>query len=779
MSSSTTAGRPLLPRVLPALSFLLLVLVIYADPLFTRRNFAGRDLVAYNLPMEKGIHDAYARGHLPIWTPYISGGRPLLPNPNAGAMYPVRPVLSGVSFPLAMRIYPILHWAAAGIGMICFVRAIGGSSWAAWLAAATYVFSGVVVSEVFFPHIQAGMALFPWILYTLRRPFSGEGWRTAVLGVLFGLDMLAGDVFTVALAVLCAALWIALEEPPADGLRRLARLGLALVLAILFALPQIVATSLWIPQTNRGTLGMKLDEVLLYSVSPWRLIEFVVPYPFGPAWTIDDTGMWGWPIYKGKLTGLFITLYAGALATIAFFTTWKTRSAGRRFAHVLLAIALLLCVPPSLVPSGWTSISSPLPLRNPEKITIILTLALALLSGIAVDQFRQGRRLPRWTITVAVVLAVAAVLAWAFSAPVGRALVALVRSPPNAAPRASVHTPGALAEAGLLWAMTLVGLDLLRRSRGAAPAVGLALLTAIPIAANRRIARSFSEEDIFAPPPFVRFLWKHDPDGRYRTLGESMYRAPSELLEKRASSDPAYLDFTRKSWYEHSQALWQRGTVFNGDFDVGDLARTEILRRVSATAVRFRDSQEFFRSLSLRWGTRNRDDIPITGYRRVGGEALYHWDELPGALPDVRLAGAWREETASLPALGVLPALSPGEIVVETGARRKEIARPGSLRILVSRPEELRVETNAPDPTWLFALRGYWPYRTVRVDGRPAEVFPAQLAFSALPLSAGRHRIEWREEIPGWTGARWGPLLGLAAAALLIVRGRVRQLSSG
>ena len=45
--------------------FLLLVMIVYADPLFTRRNFGGRDLLAYNLPMEKTVHDAYARGRLP------------------------------------------------------------------------------------------------------------------------------------------------------------------------------------------------------------------------------------------------------------------------------------------------------------------------------------------------------------------------------------------------------------------------------------------------------------------------------------------------------------------------------------------------------------------------------------------------------------------------------------------------------------------------------------------------------------------------------------------
>ncbi len=93
-------------RALPGVLLVLLIGAVYSDPLFFRRNFAGRDLLAYNLPMEKAVHDAYGRGRLPVWMPEISGGRPLLPNPNIGALYPVRPLLALVPFPLAMRIFP-------------------------------------------------------------------------------------------------------------------------------------------------------------------------------------------------------------------------------------------------------------------------------------------------------------------------------------------------------------------------------------------------------------------------------------------------------------------------------------------------------------------------------------------------------------------------------------------------------------------------------------------------------------------------------------------------
>ncbi len=173
--------RRLANRLLPGTLFVLLVLAVYADPLFLRRNFAGRDLVGYNLPVEKATHDAYSRGRLPVWMAEISGGRPLLPNPNAGAFYLVRPLLSLISFPLAMRVFPVLHWALAGIGTILLLRALGISRAAAWVGAVTYAFSGVSVSEVFYSNYQPGMTLLPWVLWAFGRETPSVARRTCQL----------------------------------------------------------------------------------------------------------------------------------------------------------------------------------------------------------------------------------------------------------------------------------------------------------------------------------------------------------------------------------------------------------------------------------------------------------------------------------------------------------------------------------------------------------------------------------------------------------------------
>lgn len=771
LTSPSERPASALSRALPALLFALLVIAVYADPLFHRRNFAGRDLFVYNLPMEKTIHDAYARGSLPIWMPEVSGGRPLLPNPNAGALYPVRPALSAVSFPAAMRLYPILHWLAAGIGMILLVRTGGGSRAAAWLGATTYVFSGVVVAEVFFPHIQPGMALLPWITWAVARRRATRGGKLLLLSTLLSLLLLAGDVFTIGMALVCAVLWILLEiERPRRGSEAVI-LALAFLLAALVALPQIVATALWVPHTNRAVSGILLRDSAFFSIHPLRLLELVVPYPFGRTWTLANADVWGWPVFRGKAMGLFTTLYAGAFGAIAVVLCRKVRAPGARFARAALGLAVLLSVPFSLLPESWEKAPSPLPLRNPEKFATLLTFAIAIFAGLAVDRFRNGLRRPRWTMAVAAGLTALAAASALAPGAAGRLAVWIAGAHSRHAGTAGRLLPEAFAEAGLLWIFTVVAIELLSRSSRPALAAALAILAVVPVLANRKIARTLTEVELFSPTTFARYQARADPKGEYRTLGESMYRE-RRIAVGYHGFDDEYLDAGRRLWIHPAPVLWNRGTVLNIDFDVGDFSRVESLRRFSVLAAGYSDSTPLFGSLSLKWGIRFRDQAPLPGYRPFAGDYLQLWDVLPGALPHVRLVERWREETGSVESVAALPRVGAGEVVVETGMRRSGLARAGTVEVIENVPERLRARVEAPDATWLFALRGFWDYRTVLVDGKPVETFPAQLAFSAVPIPAGRHTVVWTERVPGLEVSRFGPVVAVLLLGLLLVRDR-------
>jgi hypothetical protein len=231
----------------------------------------------------------------------------------------------------------------------------------------------------------------------------------------------------------------------------------------------------------------------------------------------------------------------------------------------------------------------------------------------------------------------------------------------------------------------------------------------------------------------------------------------------------------RRTWIEHLHALWGRGTVFNHDFDSGDFARMQSLRHLSIGAARYSDSAPFFGSFSLRWGVRFTDQSPMAGYRRFAGDWLQDWDQLDQALPDIRLVSRWVEESSALASASALPRLKSGEIVVETGRRGNGASRGGIVQVLRNDPARLIVQTLSADPSWLFVLRGFWSHRVVRIDGRAVETVPAQLAFSAVAIPAGRHRIDWTEEVPGGPVSVWGPIVYVLAALTFAVRARHKE----
>src|SRR5262249_28193024 len=251
------------------------------------------------------------------------------------------------------------------------------------------------------------------------------------------------------------------------------------------------------------------------SLSPWRVLELLVPFPFGPTWALDPGTVWGTPVFRGKIVGFYSSLYAGGLAALGAVLIFRVRARGARFAKIYLLSGFLLAALPSFVPESWAQKSSPVALRYPEKFAVAIALSLALGAALAFDRWEGGPRRVRWLLGVGGGLAAAAALCALAPQALGRAATALVGAPASFAAVAAGQLPGAFAEAGLLWMAPVAGLALRRRPGRLATACALLVLILVLVASNRRIAPTFREDALLAPTAFARFVARRDRDGAY------------------------------------------------------------------------------------------------------------------------------------------------------------------------------------------------------------------------------------------------------------------------
>jgi hypothetical protein len=432
-------------------------------------------------------------------------------------MYPLR-----MAFPAAVpfaEALPILHWVLAGWGLpLC--RTLGISRAGGWQAEVTYAFTCVVVSDVFFPPVLPGMALLPWVVWALARPGTFAG-KTIALSALLALGILAGDVFTLGMGIRASLgrVVFATRRGPARSFpaRAAAARRAGGSAADSGRGPGFGNQSGRHGVTWRGRCSSRSRRCAAGGSRS---------YPFGAVWTNDRLAIWGGSL-AAEVVGSPDALLAGRWAHRAG-DHLAQRSPAARFGRFLVAASFLLGASWFLVPAAWADSAAPLALRNPEKFALLLPFGLAVLSGLAIDALRTRSALPRWILGAGVGLALLAIGAAAAPGAAGRIGLVFTRSSPDLQPIASREIPYGLAEAASLWLATAVGLEL-ARLRAPAALAGLAVLTLVPIAATRRIGWTFREDEVFAPPAFVRFQQRQDPSGEYRSLGEMAYRPPGAL----------------------------------------------------------------------------------------------------------------------------------------------------------------------------------------------------------------------------------------------------------
>jgi len=399
---------------IPLLVVTLAVVAVYYRQIFEGLVPAGYDEQTYFFPLRSYTREALLDGRIPLWTPEVFMGAPVLANPQAAVFYPLNLLLLPLDPAKALAAAVVLHVWIGGVGMTLFVRRVLGLNRAAAVVAAlAFSLGGVMSAQTGHPNQLAVIAWIPFLLWavdrTVGRAGDPGGRRISRLGPVLGLAVV------VALQVTAGhpqQVYIALLIVAGYAIFRLARLYLAggwrsaglrvgwlvagLVLGTAISAVQLLPSLFLSAQSIRAG-GLPLYEAGSFSLRPGDLGPALLPaFTDAPRSQeflafVGFTGLWlaGVGLTGRRHRGLALALLGAAVLALLL-------SAGPELPFFRLAHRWLPGFDLFRVPARWL---------------VVVNLALALLAGLGAERLASGgdgRQLPvvGFWVGLAVMLAV-------------------------------------------------------------------------------------------------------------------------------------------------------------------------------------------------------------------------------------------------------------------------------------------------------------------------------------------------------------------------------------
>jgi hypothetical protein len=210
-------------------------------------DYAVSDMAHLQHPLRHVLGQELHRGRLPLWTPGVYMGYPLLAEGQAGVFYPPNLLLFGL-LPLrvALSLSILLPFVVAATGTYLLARRLGANVASGLLAGVAYALGGFFVTHVkHMPMVDAACWI-PVVLWLVERGVTGSDRSLWAVGSALGMQWLAGApqmaYYTAGVSALYC-LGRAWQFRRARSLRRAAPLfALALLLSLGLGAVQLLPT---------------------------------------------------------------------------------------------------------------------------------------------------------------------------------------------------------------------------------------------------------------------------------------------------------------------------------------------------------------------------------------------------------------------------------------------------------------------------------------------------------------------------------------------------------
>ena len=691
--------------------------------------------------------DALRHWQLPVWSPWLGSGEPLLATEQHAILFPVN--LLAVVFPFwqALEWLAALKLLAAGLGTLLFLRRRGLHPLAGLLGAISFTFCSFLVDWLEHPLVNAWSLMPLMFLFADRLADEAKARDAGVLAALIGFALLGGNPQSAVIAVVPPVLWFAMQAIRARRTVALPRASGLYLLA--------------------GALGVMLAAVVLVPFAELtgqatELTRTGGPYQLNFLFGLVTPELWGRPdkfqIAGGPFNYFERTAYLGAIPLVlAAAGIVMRRTAPQYFFAALGAASLGLVVK---IPV-YSHLASGLPVlerMNRGRWWIVVCFCGAVLAAYGLHHLLELEGKARRWLTSACAAAVAAVpLLWLIPhhdvlstfSEAARQLPNIRRDPALPRPTLQLATMlrwGLFAGLGALLIAAAAWLPRRRRLLAGA----LVAVTAFELVSFQRGIHPATPLAWADPPePWlvgeIRKRIGHDRMGGLIEFQPNLGNR-FELRDVRKYELPSL---------KRRKELWQAlgGTYVAGQMELGP----DQTRAADVFSVRWAISYALNQTRDSRW--RPTGVGPIVENRK--------------AFPRAWVAYDWRPAASESDALtqmttGPDPKAYSAPVIEGAPPAPASALEPDPARFETDGVKGMRLAVDAKQPGRLVLNDTWYPGWKAQVDGHPVPIEHANVAFRAVKVPAGRHEVSFTYRP---ASVRIGELLSAIAAlaiALLV-----------
>jgi hypothetical protein len=760
------------------------VAILFAGPLLRGEVFYYRDIHLQWVGQAEAFVRSVAEGSWPLWSRRWSFGQPLLANPNNQLVYPLTWLNLLMPPWHYYSLFVVVHFLLAGLGFFLAARRLGASGRAALLGATCWVASGPFVSLVNLWNHLSGSAWIPWTLWAADAALlSPSAPRILAWSAVVAAPVLCGSLESAVMGA-AATLLVVARRAGEVPLRRMA--GSAM-LALAFGIA--VSAAQWVPSVELASRSMRsqfASQAAFWSIPPAALFQLVLPAWLDPLPLQDDVRAalfdrrepFLHSVYLGATTVLFVAAAAYVRTRVVAATV------GVALASLVVALGR------HAAPYRWLTefVPGAQSLRFPAKGLILFAFAWALLVAFGFDALRERKpsriRVPELLLTLcAAALAAAAALVWLGADTWGTLLVA-----PEYTRRGVVASLAPLilplGRAALL--ATILSILALQRTPASPARLALMGLVAVAdlLAAHHGRTPTTPSELYSLRPPGLRYL--AGGAGR-RVYSYDYFNRPSALAH--LGHRGYLLKVIREDWQvPWADAFALRMSLYpsvlgywgvEGAYQVDSLGLYSPEMNWLTSYIRVQEDKPVHLRL-LQMGAVHRvvslhpqpdlAEMAVLDTAMLEPVRIYAVpDPVPRAyaVDGVRVAdGDAAVRMTGDPAFDL-----HREVILPAGpARPSDPAFHSEVRLAALRPDRTVVEATLSTPGHLVLVDTFDPGWRATVDGEPAALLRANVAFQAVALPAGSHRVELLYRPPSVIRGAVITMLAVVAALTIVLR---------